>query len=98
MEEHESRIHPLFENMKIASHLYGLQHIDRRELVWNGGSSCSEKSLGEWVAAPCTDAWPRLLTRVHDAVGVTGERFERADPGVLSDDERSRLEALGYVR
>jgi arylsulfatase len=98
MEEHESRIHPLFANMKIAPHLYGLQQIDRRELVWDGGSSCSGRSAETWVETPCTDTWPQLMARVRDLAGVTGEQSDGARPGVLSDEERARLEALGYVR
>jgi hypothetical protein len=98
MEEHESRIHPLFGNMMIAPHLYGLQQLHTREVVWRGGASCSERTAHGWIETACLDNWQGMMNRVRDLAGVTGDRVEGSEPGVLSDDDRARLEALGYVR
>jgi arylsulfatase A-like enzyme len=96
MEEHESRIHPLHRNMVIARHLYGSQRLDSRELVWKGGIRCSDLVDGSWADTECAEAWNVRLRQLEDVLKPRSEPAEVA--GTLSEDERRRLEALGYVR
>ena len=54
MEEDESRVHPLFENMMVAPHLYGIQQASWRELLWEGGREMFGRnfSLPRWLDLP----------------------------------------------
>jgi hypothetical protein len=97
MEEHSSRIHPLFENMKIADHLFGLQRLRSREVVWSGGIRCSNRVGDIWDDAICPATWGDRLDQLA-AFGQSRAPTTGGEDGVLSDDERRRLEALGYVQ
>jgi len=96
MEEHRHRIHPLFENMKIADHLFGLQRLRSREIVWNGGIRCSERVGSIWNDAICPTTWSDRLDELA-AFARSWESTTGDQERVLSDEERERLEALGYV-
>jgi arylsulfatase A-like enzyme len=98
MEEHENRIHPLFDNMTIARHIYGLQQELRRELVWNGGSRCYERSRGIWAVAECEVGWQQRMDELAAIAALPVETgISTGDIG-LTDEMREHLEALGYVR
>lgn len=98
MEEHENRIHPLFEHMKIARHLYGFQELGRRQIVWDGGSACSERSRGGWRDAACRVSWQRRLEELATIAALpVGTDPLSADAG-LTKEMREHLEALGYIR
>jgi arylsulfatase A-like enzyme len=98
MEEHESRIHPLFENMAIAPHLYGIQQRSWREVLWEGGGSCATGVPGSWRDAACTVAWEERLAELGRLVALPADRGVNSAGDQLSDTERQALEALGYLR
>ncbi len=98
MEEHESRIHPLFANMMLARHMYGIQELDRREVVWDGGSKCESRVGDGWVLGPCGANWSERLEWLQTLAELPLDRGVSEQSGTLSDEERERLEALGYVR
>jgi len=97
MEEHESRIHPLFAHMKIAPSVFGIQELARREIVWQGGVECSRVVSDRWTTDRCDASWEARLAELA-SVARALERRDEADVGVLSEAEREALEALGYVR
>ncbi len=98
MEEHESRIHPLYDSMRIAPHLFGLQQILRREVVWEGGHDCSSRQVdGGWASIRCESSWEESLAQIGTMAEIMNERRREAQAGALSKDERLRLEALGYI-
>jgi hypothetical protein len=98
MEEHESRIHPLFANMMLARHMYGIQGLDRREVVWDGGSECEFWVAGGWQTGPCQADWSERLQWLQNLAGLPLDHGISEHAGSLSQEERERLEALGYVR
>jgi arylsulfatase A-like enzyme len=98
MEEHESRIHPLFENMMIAPHLYGIQESGWREVLWEGGGSCATGEPGVWTRAPCVVPWAERLAELGELATLPADHGVSAAGEQLSDAERRSLEALGYVR
>lgn len=97
MEEHESRIHPLFAHMKIAPSVYGIQELAHREVIWQGGMDCGRLSGDRWTTDRCGATWQDRLTELADVARAL-ERRDEAEVGVLSEAEREALEALGYVR
>jgi arylsulfatase A-like enzyme len=98
LEEHESRIHPLHENMLISRHLFGLQQLTTREVVWDGGNDCSERLDEQWRAAPCSVSWQERMAQLREIAALPLGEITSGEAGVLSPDERAGLEALGYVR
>jgi len=96
MEEHHTRIHPLFENMSLAPHLFGLRRPELLEMVWRGGNLCEREIGGEWRTVACGVGWRERL----DQLAALAKRplTEGVSSGELSDAERERLEALGYIR
>jgi hypothetical protein len=98
MEEHENRIHPLFEHMMVAPHIYGLQRRDWRQLVWDGGSRCSEQGPGGWRDSQCRVTWQQRLEELAAIAALpVGTDLSAADVG-LTKEMREHLEALGYIR
>lgn len=98
LEEHESRIHPLHENMLISRHLFGLQQLTTREVVWDGGNDCSERLDEQWRAAPCSVSWQERMAQLREIAALPLGEITSGEAGVLSPEERAGLEALGYVR
>jgi arylsulfatase A-like enzyme len=97
MEEHESRIHPLFENMMLARHMYGIQQLRWREVVWEGGMLCQEEE-GGWHDAGCSADWAERLSWLGSLVDLPQDEGVSHSADTLSDDERAKLKALGYVQ
>jgi len=98
MEEHENRIHPLFPHMAIAPHIYGLQHREWRQLVWDGGSSCFDRDDGSWRDKACDVGWQRRLAELAAVAALPVDtELSTGDVG-LTDEMREHLEALGYIR
>jgi len=98
MEEHENRIHPLFENMTIAPHIYGLQERERRQLVWNGGSLCYDRSTDGWSVVGCEIGWQQRLEELAAVAALPVDADLTAGDVGLTDEMREHLEALGYIR
>jgi len=98
MEEHEMRIHPLFDNMKIAPSVFGLQSLDFQQVVWVGGTSCSRSRSGRWVEARCSVGWRERLTQLEALTTLPAGETAEDVHHELGDEMRRRLEALGYVR
>jgi arylsulfatase A-like enzyme len=98
MEEHESRVHPLFENMTVAPHLYGLQQLAWREVVWEGGGSCAAGAPGSWQEGACVVDWSTRLAELGELAKLPSDRGVASHEEALSEEERRNLEALGYVR
>jgi len=98
MEEHENRIHPLFKNMEIAPHIYGLQQLDVRQIVWDGGSTCSQGGSGSWSAAPCAVGWQQRLEELAAVAALPVDADLSSGDVGLTDEMREHLEALGYIR
>lgn len=97
MEEHTSRIHPLLGPSKIADHLYGLQWLDHREILYDGRIECRSLRDDAWSPVGCTVSW-------EDRLGMLGERMRaaallRADHAIgdLDREEAEKLRALGYL-
>lgn len=98
IEEHENRIHPLFENMTIAPHLYGLQELERRQLVWSGGSLCYDRSADGWSAEGCEIGWEQRLEELAAIATLPVDTDLTAGDVGLTEEMREHLEALGYIR
>jgi arylsulfatase A-like enzyme len=98
MEEHEMRIHPLFDNMKIAPSVFGFQSSDFQQVVWKGGTSCSRARPGGWVETGCSVGWRDRMAQLEALTTLpAGDAADGVQDG-LSGEMRRRLEALGYVR
>lgn len=97
MEEHASIIHPLFDNMKIANHLFGLQQLDWRELVWPSGNSCARRTPVGWTEAPCSHGWRDSFDRISEYAATPLADVTEPDAGLTQEDE-TRLRALGYLQ
>lgn len=96
MEEHEARVHPLNPNLKIARHLYGVQRLDFRQLVWNGGEDCGRRENGVWQSAPCTSGYQEVLAHLEKVLDVN-RNAKVEDAGVVSREVEESLRALGYL-
>jgi len=96
LEEHESRVHPLPEHLRVAPHLYGVQRLLERQVVWKDGGECAARDTvdGAWVPAPCERASEALLARLE---GELGEKAKVEAAGVLSKEQEEGLKALGYL-
>lgn len=97
-EEHASRIHPLArEHLRIASHLWGFQTLDRRAVVWEEGGECGRRTAdGPWRPEPCPHDGTRILEALRDLLGEPAAGAED-EAGELNEEQRSDLEALGYL-
>jgi arylsulfatase A-like enzyme len=98
MEEHENRVHPLFENMAISAHLYGLQQLDWRQLVWNGGSLCADRSGEGWSASDCQVDWETRLEELAAVAALPTDHGPSMGESGLTEEMREHLEALGYIQ
>lgn len=98
MEEHANRIHPLFDYMAIAPHLFGLQTLDWRQLVWNGGTLCYDRDPAGWTESSCDVEWQQRMEELASVAALpVGEDLMPDDAGI-TDEMREHLEALGYIR
>jgi arylsulfatase A-like enzyme len=98
MEEHEMRIHPFFENMKIAPSVFGIQQPAFRQVVWRGGTTCSRSTAAGWDDARCTVDWTERMMQLEAFMDHPIGKSEGDVGHELSEEMRRRLEALGYVR
>jgi len=88
----------LFENMTVAPHLYGLQQLAWREVVWEGGGSCAAGAPGSWQEGACVVDWSTRLAELGELAKLPSDRGVASHEEALSEEERRNLEALGYVR
>ncbi len=106
LEEHESRIHPLPERLRLGAHVYGLQRPLFRQLVWQAGRRDEGQYQGEcyrrpehgpelvWLSEPCEARPEAVLQRIERTLGVA-EQVQ--DAGVVSAEDEAALKALGYL-
>ncbi len=98
MEEHENRIHPLSKIMTISPHIFGLQQEERRQLVWDGGSLCYDRSAEGWRETDCEVDWQQRIEELAAVAALPVETdLSTGDVG-LTDEMREDLVALGYIR
>lgn len=97
-EEHVSLIHPLPGFMEIAPHVFGVQRLTDRRLVWEDGEQCARRQDGVWRETSCAD---ESATREDVLEAI---RRDLAPPSYVpeageevSAEVRRRLEALGYM-
>ncbi len=96
MEEHDSDFHRLPERMRHGADAYGRQEKAFRQIAWEDGTLCARGGTGAWRPTPCppTDPEGRQL---FDQAGADAWRAQATRIG-LSDEERSKLRALGYLQ
>jgi len=96
VEEHESIVHPLPPDLRIAGHVYGIQGLRTRRVVWPQGQECARRDEGEWRAEPCRGDAQETLARIQRVLGKP--QTESSDQGRgMSEQDREALEALGYL-
>ncbi|MEM7583684.1 MAG: sulfatase [Acidobacteriota bacterium] len=95
MEEHESIVHPLRGPMRIAAHLTGLQGLDARQVWWRDGEHCELRGDEGWTDTACPPEDPRRFEIEQLLDAPVAEITAGAEP--LSEEDRKRLEALGYL-
>jgi arylsulfatase A-like enzyme len=98
MEEHEMRIHPLFDNMRIAPSVFGIQRPSFRQVVWRGGSTCYRQNGRVWSEVGCEVDWRERIEQLEAFIDHPIGEPSDADDGGMSEEMRRRLEALGYVQ
>ncbi|MFV2072401.1 MAG: sulfatase [Thermoanaerobaculales bacterium] len=98
MEEHSSLYHQLSDELKVADHLFGRQHVDSREIFWYGGSKCSRLLGSGSVEEECASPWIEMIDRLPDAMKAAVEAPADFDADDISDEEAQRLRALGYLQ
>lgn len=94
IEEHESRVHPLPDSLRIAAHVYGVQRPDQRHIVWPGGGECARRVEESWSPETCPVTSEGVLARVLEFLG---QPTTVRNPGQLSEEEQQGLRALGYL-
>ena len=90
MEEHVLFLHPP-DPLFIAPHLYGIQKLGERHLVWEGGQECSRAP--SWNIETCSEPWADVLSAIRQRL-VAPDAVE----GELGREALDRLQSLGYVR
>lgn len=97
MEEHASRIHPLLGPFRIADHLYGLQWIAHREVLFDRQIECRDLRDGSWLPVECRATWADRLAMLSERMQAAAKL--RADHAVadLDQEEAEKLRALGYI-
>lgn len=96
LEEHESIVHPLPSDLRIAAHVYGIQGLRTRRVVWPQGQECARREAGEWRPEPCRGEARETLARIQQVLGKP--QTESSDQGRgMSEQDRRALEALGYL-
>ena len=95
-EEHESIVHPLPPDLRIAGHVYGIQGWRTRRVVWPQGQDCARREEEGWRAEPCRGDARETLARIQQVLGKP--QTESSDQGRgMSEQDREALEALGYL-
>ena len=97
MEEHGSVFHSLRTEIKIADHVYGVQHADTRQVAWDGGASCARLRWGRWVEVPCPASPAAMLTELEQRLGPAPQSGT-AGPVLLTQEDEAGLRALGYLK
>lgn len=96
VEEHESIVHPLPPDLRIAAHVYGIQGLRTRRVVWPQGQECARRDGEGWRAEPCRGEAQETLARIQQVLGKP--QTESSDQGRgMSEQDREALEALGYL-
>lgn len=97
MEEHESRFHQLPGRMRISDHLFGLQQMETRQVVFPGFIECARREGDEWVLHDCDATWEETLEGLP--VGMRSSLSLRSDSSAsdLDEEDAERLRALGYL-
>jgi len=96
LEEHESLVHPLPPGLRIARHVYGIQGLRNRRVVWPQGQDCARREEHGWRPEPCRGEVEAVLGRIQRLLGPPDT--ERSDQGRgMSEEDREALEALGYL-
>jgi hypothetical protein len=100
-------VHPLPKNMRMSSHLFGVQRSAFRQLVWDDEQSCARYNegqqdgggpsrVGAWRQAECE-------TDVLDVVAAIEARLGRRLQGEVEDEDevldelKDMLKDLGYL-
>lgn len=96
-EEHDTAFHRLPSNMRLDTHVHGLEGATFRRLTWQDTAHCFSGEPGQWqVQAPCQELDPAALTlqqRVADQARESSEEHVG-----LSAEEQQQLRALGYIQ
>ncbi|MEM1248876.1 MAG: sulfatase [Acidobacteriota bacterium] len=95
MEEHESRVHPLFPGLRLGPHIIGGVRGDQFFMEWDGGSLCGTFEERGWSPSLCTDDFGggRLLSRVAAKL----EADSQGSAGGLDAGTEDLLRAIGYI-
>jgi hypothetical protein len=104
-EEHQSRIHLLPNpHLRIAHHVYGVESLAARRVLWNGGQRCARWTGdggggGGWREADCGGDAAAALAALERRLGraEAGAPPGRFSPDDLADEDRKALTALGYL-
>jgi arylsulfatase A-like enzyme len=97
LEEHESRFHQLDGRFRIADHLFGLQRLHSREVVFPGFIECARRQGDEWMTTPCVADWEDRLTGLPAKMQETLSLATDYSAEDLDDETADRLRALGYL-
>ena len=95
MEEHVSPIHFLDPARRLGEHLYGEQLLENRRVAWVDGEECRRLREGKWVREPCPANLFERLSSELKPLGPGAYQEGRRDG--LSEEEKKRLRALGYL-
>lgn len=96
MEEHERRFHPLFDSLRVARDLYGVQERSRRTVLWEDEEECAELSHSGWRETECPVDEERWTVAMAER--ILGSPEPVRGPGeALSAEEEENLRALGYL-
>ena len=97
IEEHASRVHPLVGPNRLADHLFGLQWVDRREVIIGLRTECQIEEAGAWVEVPCDSKWTDPNTLLSDRMHAVARIDASHTTDELERDELEKLRALGYL-
>lgn len=97
IEEHASRVHPLVGPNKLADHLFGLQWLDRREVIIGPRIECQIKEAETWMQVPCDSGLEDPSTLLSDRMRAVARIKALHTMGDLEKDELEKLRALGYL-
>jgi arylsulfatase A-like enzyme len=96
-EEHSMGIHRLFSDMKVDDHLYSIDRMKHREVLWRHGHECFRLSKNVWLQEPCTTTQVESEARLREILPQALRELEPEHEVVPDEEERRRLRALGYL-